>query len=257
LSPSSLDLTPVEGHGGHLVKRDDVFTVAGVAGGKVRTCWRLAQRLVEDGAPGLVTAGSRQSPQVNIVAHIAHELGVPCRVFTPAGDPGPEVAEAVAIGAERVIVKPGYNGVLIKRSRDDAAATGWGYIPFGMETPEAVAMTATQVPNVIAADPARIVVPVGSGMTLAGILQGLQEHGSTIPVLGVSVGADPTKRLDTYAPLFWPLLTDVVPSGTDYHHPAAATRLGELELDPIYEAKCLPFLTPDDLLWVVGIRATH
>lgn len=56
------DLTPIEEHGGFLVKRDDLFRVAGVRGGKVRSCWHLAQ-----GAEGLVTAGSRSSPQVNIV----------------------------------------------------------------------------------------------------------------------------------------------------------------------------------------------
>jgi len=27
-----------------------------------------------------------------------------------------------------------------------------------------------------------------------------------------------------------------------------------MELDPIFEAKCLPFLQPGDLFWVVGIR---
>ena len=49
------ELTPIEEHGGFLVKRDDHFNVKGGSGcgGKVRTCWALAQ-----GAEGLVTAGS-------------------------------------------------------------------------------------------------------------------------------------------------------------------------------------------------------
>ena len=72
------DYTPIESSGGYYFKRDDLYRVAGVSGGKARTCWGLAQ-----GAPGLVTAGSRHSPQVNIVAHIAQELGVPCRVHVP------------------------------------------------------------------------------------------------------------------------------------------------------------------------------
>lgn len=32
--------------------------------------------------------------------------------------------------------------------------------------------------------------------------------------------------------------------------------LGGVRLDPIYEAKCVPFLLPGDLFWCVGIRAT-
>ena len=78
-------LTPIETHGGHLVKRDDLFSIGGVNGGKVRTCWHLAQ-----GAKGLVTAGSRQSPQVNIVAHIAKKLNIPSRVHMPRGKLSPE-----------------------------------------------------------------------------------------------------------------------------------------------------------------------
>jgi hypothetical protein len=40
----------------------------------------------------------------------------------------------------------------------------------------------------------------------------------------------------------------------DYHKPAAAVTHCGLTLDPYYEAKCLPFMEPDDLLWIVGIR---
>lgn len=46
--------TPIQSIGGIWLKRDDLFEIAGVRGGKVRTCWRLSQ-----GSVGLVTAGSR------------------------------------------------------------------------------------------------------------------------------------------------------------------------------------------------------
>lgn len=153
--------TPVERVGDVWLKRDDLYTVAGVSGGKVRSCWALAQ-----GATGLVTAGSRASPQVNIVAHIARRLGVPCAVHTPAGEPSPEVADALACGAMRVEHRPGYNSVIIARAREDAAARGWTEIPFGMECQEAVKQTRQQVANV-PADVRRLVVPVGSGMSLS------------------------------------------------------------------------------------------
>jgi hypothetical protein len=241
-------VTPVEQHGGHAVKRDDLWQVAGVRGGKVRTCWRLAQ-----GASGLVTAGSRASPQVNIVAHVAHRLGIPCRVHTPKGELSPEVRMAKGMGAQVVQHEYGRNSVIVARAREDAAERGWREIPFGMECAEAVEETSRGVAN-IPPDTKRIVMPVGSGMSLAGVLSGLVERGLKIPVLGVVVGANPQERLTRYAPPEWPAMVELVPSGLDYHDEAPNTKLGALDLDAHYEAKCLPFLEPGDLLWVVGIR---
>lgn len=243
-------LTPVQKVGDLWVKRDDLFSVAGVRGGKARTCWALAK-----GAAGLVTAGSRQSPQVNIVAHIARELGVPCRVHTPTGELSPEVRQAQECGAEVVQHKAGYNNVIIARAREDAQRLGWTEIPFGMECKEAVAQTRRQVAN-LPAEAKRLVIPVGSGMSLAGVLWGLHDHNINIPVLGVCVGADPTKRLDKYAPPDWREMVTLKKSPLDYHKAAPDTSLGDIVLDEIYEAKCLPFLEPGDCLWVVGIRAT-
>jgi len=249
------DPTPIEPHGGHLVKRDDLYAIDGGCGGKVRSCLALASR---PGVLGLVTAGSRQSPQVNIVAGVARLLGIPCRVHVPAaqGPLTPELAAAQAAGAEIIEHRPGHNTVIVARARDDAAAhPGWTEIPFGMECTTAVESTAEQAAG-LPHDTPRIVVPVGSGMSLAGILTGTARAGAGhIPILGVVVGADPTKRLDRYAPA-WRDRVTLVHSELDYHQHAPTTRLGELELDPVYEAKCLPHLRPGDLLWVVGRRGT-
>ena len=244
--------TPVTRHGGVLVKRDDLFSVAGAFGGKARTCWHLAQ-----GAKGLVTAGSRASPQVNIVAHIAKELGIPCRVHTPTGPLSPEVLQAQSLGAVVIQHKAGYNNVIIARAHEDATSQNWTNIPFGMECQEAVNQTRLQVESLRPyGEVKRIVMPVGSGMSLAGVLYGLKDHGLDTPVLGVVVGADPTKRLNAYAPIFWSHDVELPLAGLEYHDPAPTTVLGDLTLDPIYEAKCLKFLQEGDLLWVVGIRST-
>jgi hypothetical protein len=240
--------TPIDQHGDVWVKRDDRFSIAGVHGGKVRTCWALAQ-----GATGLVTASSRSSPQANIVAHVARELGIPARLHIPGGDLGPELEAARLTGVEIVQHMPGYSTVIKARAADDADERAWRLIPFGMECQEAVDATASQVVDLPPA--ARIVVPVGSGMTLAGIVTGLERIGSNTPVVGVVVGADPVKRLDRWAP-DWRLRATLVPSGTDYHRPADITNLYGVVLDPYYEAKCIPFVLAGDMLWVVGIRQT-
>jgi len=250
-------VTPVEYHESDniWIKRDDLFELAGVCGGKVRTAVALAHAGIERGRNGLVTAGSLSSPQVNIVAHVARYFGVPVRCHTPTGDLGPEVSRAKLAGAEIVQHKAGYNNVIIAHARKDARARGWENIPFGMECAEAVRQTSRQVAN-IPDGVKRIIVPCGSGMSLAGILWGLKNASLRIPVIAVRVGADPVRRLTTYAPYGWRQMATIVRSGTDYHAPISDAAFHGVRLDPHYEAKCAPFVRPGDLFWVVGVRAS-
>lgn len=248
------DLSPVQRYGNRWLKREDLFVLAGSAGGKVRSCWHLAS---QPGVRGLVTAGSRHSPQANIVAGIAKRLGIPCRIHTATGPATPEMEAAAAAGAEIIRHKPGYNTVLVARARADAAALeaeGWVHIPFGMEHQAAVEQTAAQVVN-LPDEAARLVVPVGSGMSLAGILHGLAQIGSQVPVLGVVVGADPTSRLDAYAPADWRKRCTLVDASVPYEDAVDAVVAG-VRLDPHYEAKCAEHLRDGDVLWVVGCRQT-
>ncbi len=249
------EYTPVERHGKVWLKRDDLFEVAGAHGGKARAAWALIGAC--DPPPlGLVTAGSRYSPQVVYVARMAARLGLPCRAHVPAGADTPELAMARAAGAVLVPQRPGYNSVIVARARQDAEARrGWLHIPFGMEFAMDTAATAAQVGN-LPADLQRLVMVVGSGMSLSGVLQGLERREFRVPVLGVVVGADPTRRLDHYAPPFWRQMVDLVPAGVPYQKTIAA-RVGGVLLDPHYEAKCAAFLRPEDLLWVVGISPAH
>lgn len=246
--------TPVEKHGPFYFKRDDRFRMAGVSGGKVRSCWHMA---TERETKGLITAGSRSSPQVNIVAHIAQKLGIPCRVHVPSGELSPEVLSAQQCGAEIIRHKVGYNTVIKARAIEDAQKhVGWTHIPFGMECTAAVKQTRLQVQN-IPKYVKRLVVPVGSGMSLAGILHGLKDNGRIMPVLGVMVGANPLKRLLRYAPFGWQHTVTLKSAGSDYHQPSGICEVEGVRLDSIYEAKCIPWLEPDDCLWIVGIRQTE
>jgi 1-aminocyclopropane-1-carboxylate deaminase/D-cysteine desulfhydrase-like pyridoxal-dependent ACC family enzyme len=245
--------TPVELHGDIWLKRDDLYSFAGRHGGKVRTCQLIAERAKVRLCVGLITAGSRQSPQVSIVSAIAKHLGMRCRVHVPAGPDTPQIDAALSAGAEVVRHTPGYNTVIVARARDDYFhSPGWAHVPFGMETDLAVRMTSTQVASALEVGPSRIVVPVGSGMSLAGVLRGAEAVGP-IPVLGVVCGADPRRRLDRYAPLWRAQNVDLVSASVDYHRHVTADVDG-VDLDPVYEAKCAEFLRPGDLLWVVGHR---
>lgn len=245
--------TPVELHGDIWLKRDDLYSYAGRHGGKVRTCRTIAMEAKRCGCVGLITAGSRQSPQVSIVSAIASHLGMRCRVHVPAGADTPQIDAALSAGAEVVRHRPGYNTVIVARAREDVATSpAWGHVPFGMETEYAVEATASQVLSALLVGPSRIVVPVGSGMSLAGVLCGMVAP--SVPVLGVVCGASPMGRLDRYAPLWraWGNV-ELVSASVDYHRHVEAS-VGDVGLDPVYEAKCAEFLRPGDLLWVVGHR---
>lgn len=260
------DLTPIEVVGGVMLKRDDLYTLAGIRGGKVRACHHLATHGPEP-CEGLITASARKSPQAQIVARLAHRLGVPARCHMPTGPLTEEMEDMVAHGAELVQHPAGYNNVIIARARaDHAAHPTWRHIPFGMEHPAAMGCTRAQARGLAKQfgapgappRPRRVVVCVGSGMSAAGILHGLRDIGwGGMPVVGIRVGADPTKRLDRFGPFAWHeqmRLVDVTPEVP--YHTAVEARIGDIVLDPHYEAKCLEFVRRGDLFWVVGIRTT-
>ncbi len=260
----SNDPTPVELVNGVWAKRDDLFTINGhVGGGKARTCDRLINHATLLGkVQGITTAGSRHSPQVAIVARLAQMYGMPCTVYVPAGDNTGAIVAALDSGATVERVRPGHNSVIIARSREHAAArSGWLVIPFGMECQAAVDSTAAQVVNLPFDKFSRIVVPVGSGMTLAGIITGLVAIYRTRglwprpTVVAVQVGADYNKRLSRWAPLAWQnwVKLEQVVAQEKYGSRTTAELGYNVPLDPIYEAKCLPYLQMGgDLLWMVG-----
>ena len=243
------DITPVETHGGFYVKREDAWSWAGASGAKSRAMFTAAQD-----AAGIITAGSRNSAQIERGALVAKALGIPCRIHTGFGKDTPELATARRAGAEILQAKPARLTVIKKRFTDDAEDhPDWAVFPFGMDHPTYLQQVAEQTKN-IPEDTQRVVVPYGSGMTLAAVLNGLADHGrEKLPVLAVSVGQSSHEYLDKYAP-GWRSRVEIVEHPSKYEQPATTTRLGDLELDPIYEAKCIEYLRPGDLLWTVGVR---
>lgn len=193
------------------------------------------------------------SPQAEIVAAFAKSLALPCRVHTAWGGMTPELNAATRLDAEIVSHRPGYNSVIRRRASDDALARGWTEIPFGMESRASTDLTKLQVQN-LPKCANRLIVPVGSGMSLAGILHGLLESEIRLPVLGVMVGANPHRRLDRWAPAGWRDLVELVRCDAPYHHALTGVAVGGIALDPIYEAKCLAHCKRNDCLWIVGHR---
>lgn len=253
--PNRTPVTPIEKYGDVWVKREDLYLVCGASGAKARGAYHLVTTAKDNGFTTITTAGSRKSPQINIIAKICHALGLEFVAHTPEGELGADLKEAQELGATIIQHKAGYNSVIIARAREWAIENKAFEVPFGMMCREAVEQTMEQVVD-LPEGIKRIVVPVGSGVNLAGVLWGMKETGINLPVLGVVVGADPIKTLNEFAPLGWESMVTLVKSKHDYHHEITENVWNGITLDPIYEAKCLEYLQDGDLFWVVGLRSS-
>lgn len=251
--------TPVEEWGGHLVKRDDLWLESAgqqaAYGGKARTAGLVCRTVKERGGKGLLLALARNSSVPGMLGRLCAFYGLELHLHIPDAKASldPPFEEAVRNGAHIHRHPFGYMTVLKDRLREQRQGNprlievGLGLHLPGTGADDAVA---DQVKNLPIRGWRRIVVPVGSGEMLHGILRGLEKWRHRKPVLGVCAARPP----EIVVPERLRGLVTLVKSGVPFEK-AVEANLGGLELDPIYEAKCLPFLQAGDLLWVVGHRS--
>ena len=241
-------ITPVECVDGYYFKRDDRFTAYGLSGAKVRGAEYLIRKGYREGYRKFTTVGHRKSPQIHIVGTLCKKMGLAFTGHTPQG----ELPEAFN-GFNIVQHRAGYNNVIAARCHTYAKENGYYEIPFGMIDMGVIDLTSIQTFNV-PLDTKRVVIPVGSGVNLCGILKAFRKRRLQIPIVGVVVGKSPVKLLDAYALYGWQSQVTLVDAKEKYSVPAKVTEFCGIELDPIYEAKCLPFIKEGDLFWIIGIR---
>lgn len=251
--------TPVELIDGYFFKRDDLFSLPGnpdANGGKVRA---LMMTIAKAKPSGIVAVGDRTSTQLPRAAMVAKYFDIPCRLHTAVGDDTDGMATARALGAEIIQHSPGRLSQCKKWAHDDAAELHYLLIPWGNAMPEAILPTASQVANLKARKIKRLVVPCGSGFTLAAIMHGMEQFNVKLPILAIELGADPGPILNEFAPKDWGEKFDVKfdRSKLKFHDeaPPDDQLFHNVPLDPIYEAKCVPFLKEGDCLWIVGRRS--
>lgn len=249
--------SPVQNIGGIWLKREDLWFRGEAHGSKCKVGFKL----VPQGATAVVGGSHRTSPQAERIALIGKELGLPAHVHTAASaEKSPVIKRCIELGATIHEHRPGYMNVVLKRAEEQAASLeGSVLIPWGMECETYVDEISKQVANLPFNDPSfeRIVVPLGSGMALSGILRGLDKFMAKDvgkpPILAVSVGSETYKaRLDEYAP-GWDKLVEIKKSSYPFDSMVTES-IGPVSLDPQYEAKCVEFMEPGDLLWVVAHR---
>lgn len=251
------ELTTVEKRGSHYYKREDEFVINGVCGGKARVINEIVTRQMSCGYTHFVTCGSRDSRQCEALAKVCELHGVSSHIFMPSGN-DTDIIRSIEETKYTTIhrTKVGYNTVLIAESRKYANNTGAFYIPFGMGMIETLEIQSKQVEN-IPLDVKRIVVPCGGGMNMIAVIKGLENIGRTdVEVVGVQVGANPYKTFNAWLPntLFeeCKIKYSFVKADGEYGKAAKVTMIDDVELDNMYEAKCIPFLNDGDMLWIVG-----
>ena len=252
-------LTPIEKHGNIYFKREDLFEVGGLTGAKVRACYLLALQAKEQGFETLTSLGAKGSPQINILASVAKVLEMKAVGHTTTAKLQFDMLQAKKKGATIIQHPYGYTSVLIKRAKDYAKENNAFYVPFGMDDITSVNATIEQVKSVLPIKDKinRIVVPLGSGINICGIILGLQKLGLEIPVIGVEVGHKADKTLCKYlGEDFASFFTKEVAT-QDYNKNAEFTIVNGIHVDSTYEGKCLPFLQPNDLFWVVGKKGNY
>lgn len=175
-------ITPITKDGDLSFKREDLYKPYDdipVTGSKIRQCrnllsnnknWILRKNLIA------ATACSSVSPQGVILARVCKELKLPCRIYT-GGIPDHKkhkfLVLAESLGAE-IINATGvaYNNAVDYQIRKDRNNF---HIGFGLEgnLDDTIPCIAEQVENVL--EYKEISIPVGSGITAAGILSGLMD----------------------------------------------------------------------------------
>ena len=247
-------LAPVEKVNGIYLKRNDLNVFCGCFGGKAECAFNMMSK-----APvkKFVTCGSRDSLQCEMVSQMCDMLGYECHIFIPSGKDTKttlRISKCETTTLHRV--ENGYTVVVNKRAEDFARENNMTLIPFGMQSMTAVDIIANQVRN-IPDDVTRVVVPVGGGITMCGVMNGLVRYNRTdVHVLGVITGKNPDKVIKMYEPWFNPIKYKLAP----YKDVSPAKRyamrvdcaVGHVLLDPVYEGKCYTFLNEGDLLWIVG-----
>lgn len=253
-----MDLTPIEKIDNYYFKRDDYYQYGSAIGGKARVAKSLIEKAINNGYTHIVTTGSRDSRQCEIVSNICNNYQVNCHLFMPSGK-ATDVTSIIDRHKYSVIhrTKVGYNSVLISHSKQWAIDNNAFYIPFGMECSECIDINMHQVQN-IPKDVKRIIIPCGGGMQMISVIHGLKYYDMAhIKVIGVQVGANPQRVIDKFLPNFG-IFGDnynyeIVKSDIPYSKHIDSNFCG-IALDDVYEAKCVPFLEKGDLLWIVGKR---
>ena len=265
-------ISPIETYDGYLIKRDDLFNLGGISGGKVRQCLRIVYENLDEIKKkyngGLITGCGLPSPQSTIVSSVSKYFGLKCIIVSPIYDNSKvdvnrlNVSIGQKLGAKIYGVgNPNPSGYKldVKKLKDEF---GYYEIKFGMESSSVIETTSHQVQN-LPNELKNLVVICGSGLNLLGILKGIVRYNKKVEnVYGITL----SKFFEENKKLYYDGLEDdkkykgqlhIIPSSYPYQ------RLLKNDisfLDWTYESKAYSFMkqnikpSTNTLFWIVGVR---
>ena len=269
-----VELTPVEEYGGILYKRDDFYAPYGpdfISGGKIRQCRDLVKTnleyIREECNSTIATAASISSPQSPIVSRVAQEFGLKSIIgFAKTTIEQAKKQKAMLwceeMGSELVILSkaPGFHTVLYSNLNKLSEERG-GFFPilFGYAAQahrsSIIGRIAEQVENI---ECDTLYVPLGSGVTFTGILEGVRMFDKKFRVIALQpFGYD--RREDIHKNLEgmqWEYEYEYHMGKYSYHK-LLKKNVG-FELDMIYESKSWEMMkdlineSEKSCFWVIG-----
>ena len=251
-------LTLIEEYKGILLKRDDLFKLRNVNGGKLRQAIHLIDKNYEEilnkHNNSVVCSCSIKSPQSGIIASVCREYNINCNIVvfgTKALNNNLIIAKQE--GAKIYSCPSGYNSVIEHYAKKYFPNDF--FINMGFASKEVLDVNTFQVEN-IPDDLDYLVVPIGSAINFVSILKGLIKFNKKPKeVIGVYVGKDPTNFINSFNFKIDYLLVK-------YNKPYSFwLYIEEGFFDPIYEAKAYEWLLRNldiknkkVLFWVIGKR---
>lgn len=268
-----VELTPVEEYGGILYKRDDLYAPYGedfVTGGKIRQCRDLIKMnldyIHEECNSTIATAASIHSPQSVIVSRVAQEFELQSII----GFGNTTVEKATRhkpmkmcedMGSELIVLSEsqGFNNVLYSNLNKLSKTRQMFIVLFGyaVKTDRAsiIDRIAEQVENI---ECETLYVPLGSGMTFTGILEGIKMFNKQFRVVALQpFGYDRRKEIFyNLSGMQWDYVFEYRVG--DYRYHKLQKKNVGFELDMIYESKSHEMMEEmivsreKNCFWVIG-----
>ena len=267
------ELTPVEEHQGIFFKRDDLYAPYGenfITGGKIRQCRDLIKTnldyIVNECGSTIATAASIQSPQSPIVAKVAQEFGLKSIIgFGNTTIEGALKQKSISwcrdLNAELVVLSEsqGFNNVLYSNLNKLSEIRPMFKVLFGYAAQQyrtsIIGKIAEQVQNV---DCDTLYVPLGSGVTFTGILEGVRLYNKKFKIVALQpFGYDRTKDIHkNLEGMTWEYDYKYI-CGDYTYHSLLKKNVG-FELDMIYESKSFEMMegiinkSEKSCFWIIG-----
>lgn len=269
-----LKLTPVIKYDNVYVKRDDLFKPfedIPLNGGKLRQAFALLENnkqiIKEKYNNTVVTATSIHSPQGLIISKVAKYNNMNCYVFVGRTNEGVvnrnNLMHEVVKDSKLKIIGGAWNNVLKKYSTDFCLENNYFLVNYGINLNDdkdailnSIILQVKNLPNELD----YLVIPIGSGITFSGILLGLQKYNKKVKhVIGVQISGQNLINKIRYNLGFEQTCFEYYISNEYKYSKQVKSYIGDLLLDPIYEAKAWDYFIKNFdyrnkkvCFWVVG-----